>query len=163
MQTAAREAINMKRFFTLSFIALALVVGTAGVARAVHAEDCTVAEQVCTLSGGGTGICVADDSGGLTCTSAVGTTYIDSAAARQGTDNKPTVDDAYSGIMQKIMSLFAWLVGVAALTLDYAVYYTVVTMGDYVNNLSAVGVTWQIMRDIGNIVIIFGFLAIGIC
>ena len=64
--------------------------------------------------------------------------------------------------MTWIMSLFAWLLGVAALTLNYAVLYTVVTMGDYVNNLSAVGVTWRILRDLGNIIIIFGFLAIGI-
>ena len=35
-------------------------------------------------------------------------------------------------------------------------------MGNYVNNLSAVGVTWRILRDLGNIIIIFGFLAIGI-
>ena len=66
------------------------------------------------------------------------------------------------GIMVRIMSLFAWLVGVAALTLDNAVYYTVVTMGKYVKDLPAVGVTWQIMRDIGNIILIFGFLAVGI-
>ena len=64
--------------------------------------------------------------------------------------------------MTWIMSLFAWLVGVAAITFDNAVYYTVVTMGNYVNNLSAVGVTWRILRDLGNIIIIFGFLAIGI-
>lgn len=64
--------------------------------------------------------------------------------------------------MQLIMNLFAWLLGVAAITLDNAVYYTVVTMGNYVNNLSAVGIVWQVLRDIGNIVLIFGFLAIGI-
>ncbi len=61
-----------------------------------------------------------------------------------------------------VMSLFAWLVGVAAMTLDYSVYYTVIVMGDYVHNLTAVGVTWRILRDIGNIMLIFGFLAIGI-
>ncbi len=67
-----------------------------------------------------------------------------------------------NGVMSMIMSLFAWLLGVAMLTLDYAVYYTVVTMGNYVQNLSAVGVTWRILRDIGNILLIFGFLAVGI-
>jgi hypothetical protein len=64
--------------------------------------------------------------------------------------------------MIKIMTLFAWLTGVASVTLDTAVYYTVVKMGNYISNLSAIGVAWRILRDIGNIVLIFGFIAIGI-
>lgn len=64
--------------------------------------------------------------------------------------------------MMVIMGIFAWLLGVAAITLDNAVYYTVVTMGDVVQNLAAVGVAWRILRDIGNIALIFGFLGIGI-
>ncbi|MFA5942382.1 MAG: hypothetical protein WC798_01800 [Candidatus Paceibacterota bacterium] len=83
--------------------------------------------------------------------------------------NKPKVetpqqqqDDAYNSVMIKIMGLFAWLLGVAVITLDYAVYYTVVKMGSYINSLSAIGVAWRILRDLGNIALIFGFLAIGI-
>ena len=64
--------------------------------------------------------------------------------------------------MQWIASLFAWLLGVAALTLNAAVYYTVVKMGSFVGCLTAIGTTWRILRDIGNIILIFGFLAIGI-
>ncbi|MFA5996390.1 MAG: hypothetical protein WC790_01555 [Candidatus Paceibacterota bacterium] len=75
---------------------------------------------------------------------------------------KASSDDAYNIVMQKIMELFAWLVGVAALTLDTAVFYTVVQMGAYVNKLAAIGVAWSILRDVGNIMLIFGFLAIGI-
>ena len=86
----------------------------------------------------------------------------DPAAAQTAIDPKGTTDEAYNSVMIWIMTLFAWLLGVAALTLDYTVYYTVVTMGNYVHNLTAVGVTWRIMRDIGNIALIFGFLAIGI-
>lgn len=71
-------------------------------------------------------------------------------------------DSFFSPIMSRIMILFAWLVGVAALTLDNAVYYTVVRMGDYVHNLSAIGIAWRVLRDIGNIALIFGFLAVGI-
>ena len=78
------------------------------------------------------------------------------------TPPKTPLDSAYGDIMIRIMGLFAWLVGAAALTLDYAVYYTVVTMGKYVNSLSAIGVTWRVLRDIGNIMLIFGFLAVGI-
>ena len=71
-------------------------------------------------------------------------------------------DSILDGIMMKIMSLFALLVGVAALLLDWTMYYTVVTMGNYVSNLTAVGVAWRILRDLSNIALIFGFLAIGI-
>ncbi len=78
-----------------------------------------------------------------------------------GKDTTPDVK-MFGGIMQWIASLFAWLLGVAALTLNAAVYYTVIAMGTFVKELTAVGVTWRIMRDIGNIVLIFGFLAIGI-
>jgi hypothetical protein len=74
----------------------------------------------------------------------------------------PDTGGIMSGVMIFIMGLFAWLVGVAAMTLDNAVYYTVVTMGAYVKNLAAIGVTWRILRDISNIALIFGFLAIGI-
>jgi hypothetical protein len=64
--------------------------------------------------------------------------------------------------MTSIVSLFAWLLGVAVLILDYTVYYTVVNMGSYLSHLTAIGVTWRILRDIGNILLIFGFLGIGI-
>jgi len=73
-----------------------------------------------------------------------------------------TTDSAYNGVMGRIASLFAWLVGVAVITLDNVVFYTVITMGDYVHKLSAIGITWRILRDISNIALIFGFLAIGI-
>lgn len=84
------------------------------------------------------------------------------AAAKTTSDLAPGSEDAYDSVMMKIMSLFAWLVGVAAMTLDYAVYYTVVAMGSYIKGISAIGVTWEVLRDIGNILLIFGFLAIGI-
>jgi hypothetical protein len=64
--------------------------------------------------------------------------------------------------MVKIMGLFAWLVGVSAITLDNVVYYTVVVMGNYVKGLTAVGVTWRILRDLANIGLIFGFIGAGI-
>lgn len=111
---------------------------------------------------------VSDTDGG----GATGDTSIEQVQQNIANDvsanNTPTAyketdyDTAYNGIMIQIMRLFAWLVGVAAITLDNTVYATVVHMGNYVNNLSAIGVTWRILRDIGNIILIFGFLAIGI-
>ncbi len=156
----------MRRFFTASFIALALIISASVVAPAAHAQTanggscfvnadcasnyCSQTELLCKASA----------------TSSSGNTYaLDTApGANQPTDPNIGKDTAsqFGTIMTWLMSLFAWLLGVAALTLNYAVFYTVVAMGDYVNNLSAVGVAWTILRDLGNIIIIFGFLAIGI-
>ncbi|MDO8742227.1 MAG: hypothetical protein Q7J45_01635 [bacterium] len=72
------------------------------------------------------------------------------------------IDKAFMFVMTAIMTLAAWLLGIAMVMLDNAVLYTVVNMGSYIKGLSAIGVTWEILRNIGNIALIFGFLAIGI-
>ena len=150
----------MRRFFSTSFIALALVTGAAPSAHA----------QAALLDTSDTASCPAGQVEGLgaqaeQCFDASGNVTSASpsiSGANQPVDFSKDTASQFGTIMTWLMSLFAWLVGVAAITLDNAVFYTVVTMGDYVNNLSAVGVTWQILRDLGNIIIIFGFLAIGI-
>lgn len=68
----------------------------------------------------------------------------------------------FGPVMGFIMSLFSWLLAMAGLLLDQAVQYTVVGMGTWVRGLGAIGVTWTVLRDLGNIVLIFGFLAVGI-
>ncbi len=68
-------------------------------------------------------------------------------------------------IMTVIASLFAWLLGVAMIVLDASVYYTVVKMGSILssaNGITAIPLIWRVMRDFGNIALIFGFLAIGL-
>lgn len=72
------------------------------------------------------------------------------------------LNKTFAYMMSLLMTLFAWLLGVAMVTLDNTVRYLVVGMGSYVNDLSAIGVAWSILRDVGNIALIFGFLAIGI-
>lgn len=167
----------MRRFLSTSFILLALIVGTVSVAPAAHAvgrscsadNDCEIGEacvsNVCQTSTAALNASTAaNTANGLTATGGLTKEQYAAAqaAANTPTDLKETKDEAYNGIMQKILTLFAWLVGVAAITLDNAVYYTVVNMGTYVHNLAAVGVTWRILRDLGNIMLIFGFLAVGI-
>lgn len=155
----------MRNFLITSVFVLTLVLGATGAAPVAHAQAClpdgsnaaTCIPSGADTAAGGAGIINKQAAADASAASAG-----EKAAAKIATDNGKTEDDAYNGIMIKIMSLFAWLLGVAAITLDNAVYYTVVTMGKFVNSLSAVGVTWRIMRDIGNIFIIFGFLAIGI-
>lgn len=91
---------------------------------------------------------------------------VDPAPARVTIPYDDNTDTFFKRAMNRAMvmiaGLFAWLVGTAAVTLDYSIYYTVINMGEYVRNLTAIGIVWQVMRDIGNIIIIFGFLAIGI-
>lgn len=158
----------MRQFLLTSLIVFAFV-GAAGVAPVAHAatalgdkctdtQPCTGNNQTCDSSP--EGICVA--------TTALGTSGATGAAAAStetlagGLPKDPTGSEGFGQIMIWIMSLFAWLVGVAAVLLDNVVYYTVVKMGSYVNSLSAVGVTWRILRDVGNIMLIFGFLSVGI-
>jgi hypothetical protein len=129
----------MKRFLSISVIAVALFVGAVGVAPAVHAQT-------------------------QTATTSANTSVQNQTVAPVDNPKSLTLEDGgvFSKVMVFLMGIFAWLVGVAVLTLDYAVYYTVITMGNYIHNLSAVGVAWRILRDLGNILLIFGFLAIGI-
>ena len=180
----------MRRFFSVLFIALALVIGGTGIIPFAHTpgyEDygfdagaaaptggassaCSSVGAICTAPDGTQGTCATDpDTNGFYCIpSSLGTATASNpgasqAAANTGVDYKAgNNDEAYSEIMIQIMRLFAWLVGVAMLTLNYAVFFTVITMGEYVKNLSAVGLTWSILRDIGNIMLIFGFLMAGI-
>src|SRR3989344_952587 len=156
----------MKRFFLISFVAVALLGGGGGrppPARAQPsgtptAEEQAIIDQQSQFSND-------DDYGpAQSYETAYETTpeYKAAANTQKPYNGDTTTAGFFAPVMQEIMKLFAWLVGVAAITLDTAVYYTVVNMGTYVHNLAAVGVAWRILRDIGNIIIIFGFLAIGI-
>ncbi len=61
-----------------------------------------------------------------------------------------------------MLSLFAYLAGVAGVMLNASVYYTVVKMGDFVNSMPGILDAWRVLRDLGNIALIFGFVAIGV-
>lgn len=143
----------MKRLFSILLVFLAIVVAGASayvpVAVAQGAAPCDVNQGPCQPAAPSVDPTAPD----LDTAARLGT----SAAGTAG-----TADDQYGWVMVKIMSLFAWLLGVAAITLDNVVYYTVVKMGSVVNDIDAIGFTWRILRDIGNIALIFGFLAIGL-
>ncbi|HEX8947111.1 MAG TPA: hypothetical protein VF829_02755 [Candidatus Paceibacterota bacterium] len=61
-----------------------------------------------------------------------------------------------------ILSLFGWLAGAMGTLMGATLYYTVVRMGDLVGHFTSIQVAWSVFRDIGNIALIFGFMAIGI-
>lgn len=162
----------MRNFLAKSLLVLALVISAAGAAPVAYAqffdqfgtEYPTQAAADAASAKNTADSAKANTENGLNANGSLTTQqYTDAAAARTAVDPKlDSIDSTYNTIMIKIMSLFAWLVGVAALLLDNAVFYTVVKMGDYVNKLSAIGVTWRILRDIANIMFIFGFIGAGI-
>ncbi|MHB0865694.1 MAG: hypothetical protein ACYC1Y_02230 [Minisyncoccota bacterium] len=152
-------ADNMRHFLLTSFVALALFVGFGTHVPVAHATTCSDSTGAWgtwdPAANNGKGACVVTSLSPAQQLAAQN-------SPTDSTTNANTSDKGYNSVMIWIMGLFAWLLGVAALTLDYAVYYTVISMGTFVHNLTAVGVTWRILRDIGNILLIFGFLAIGI-
>ena len=149
----------MRHFLLTSFVALALFVGFGTHVPVAHATTCSDSTGAWGTwdpsANNGKGACVVTSL-------SPAQQLVAQNSPTDSTTNANTSDKGYNSVMIWIMGLFAWLLGVAALTLDYAVYYTVISMGTFVHNLTAVGVTWRILRDIGNILLIFGFLAIGI-
>lgn len=162
----------MRRTLSISLISLALFVA-AGAAPAAHAQTCPNgynydANAGCQPIQTGAETCAYgyqyDANAGCIPAETTAGTPIDPAAAQTPTQlpQSPEMTGVFATVMTWIMTLFAWLLGIAMITLNYAVYYTVITMGDYVSHLTAVGVTWRILRDVGNIMLIFGFVAVGI-
>lgn len=65
-------------------------------------------------------------------------------------------------ILNFILQLFAWVVGAMGVLMGTAIYNTILEAGTYVDKLGAVRAAWEMFRDLGNIILIFGFVAIGI-
>ncbi|HEX7651534.1 MAG TPA: hypothetical protein VF439_02345 [Candidatus Paceibacterota bacterium] len=71
--------------------------------------------------------------------------------------------DAQLGpIMNAIVWLFSFFVYAGGMALNASAYYSIVKMGAFVGSQSALQVAWATFRDIGNIAILFGFIAMGI-
>lgn len=68
------------------------------------------------------------------------------------------VADAMNGLLS-LSGLFTWLGGVA---LNTAVVETVFKMGSWVNQAQTIQIAWETLRDVANIGLIFGLLAIAI-
>lgn len=170
----------MRRFLFSAFIPLALLVSGMAAAPVAQAQASCPAGQFSDIAGNCFSTQAAADASTANLNAnnelgnpdqqvsqGMGTAAQQAAAAAAAQTpaslpQQPPNSDGFDQVMIWIMELFAWLVGVAAITLNYAMYYTVVTMGNYVNHLSAIGVTWRVLRDIANIMLIFGFLGAGI-
>ncbi|MDP2651759.1 MAG: hypothetical protein Q8O94_01340, partial [bacterium] len=167
--------INMRRILIISLATLVLVIGVAGAAPATYAaigsacseendSACDPATSYCELIQNSPQYNTCVPNSQMAADAATAQTSVTAASSGQNNpiNDLTNSDSGYNTVMLKIMGLFAWLLGVAIVTLDYTVYYTVVKMGSYVNSLSAIGVAWRILRDFANIMLIFGFLGAGI-
>lgn len=164
----------MRYFLTLSKISIIFFISLIGTTHIVHATECTYDQFIPNATGqcnpgnvcSPEGMCVSANTGETN--GNTGTTATTNTTSSQNNLNPPSTPTWYENnkifgtIMMTIMSTFAWMLGVAMIVLDAVVLHTVVRMGDYVHNLVAIGATWEILRDLSNIVLIFGFLAIGI-
>jgi hypothetical protein len=65
-------------------------------------------------------------------------------------------------LLEWVVRIFAGIVYIAGTALNVAAYYSIVKMGDLVGQLSPLQVAWGVFRDLGNIAILFGFIAAGI-
>ncbi len=67
-----------------------------------------------------------------------------------------------SDMLVMLMTPFHWLVEFTATLMGASMYYTVVRMGHYVKDIGSLQTAWALFRDLGNILLVFGFIAIGI-
>ncbi len=72
------------------------------------------------------------------------------------------IKSAMSSALSTIMSLFAWLTGAMGVLMANVIYQTVVKMGYLVHSIPAIQSAWEVFRDLGNILLVFGFILIGI-
>jgi len=72
------------------------------------------------------------------------------------------IKSALSSALSTIMSLFAWLTGAMGVLMANVIYQTVVKMGSLVHSIPAIQSAWEVFRDLGNILLVFGFIFIGI-
>lgn len=90
------------------------------------------------------------------------TTKIVAPAPAGGKSDDGQNPSTLDGFLEWIVRLFAGLVGIAGVALNVSAYYSIVRMGALVGQLGALQTAWGVFRDLGNIVILFGFIAMGI-
>jgi hypothetical protein len=68
----------------------------------------------------------------------------------------------FAVIAYEALSLGSFLVGIAALLLNFVINQTILNMASFVNTSNGINVGWQIIRDAGNLIFIFFFIYVAI-
>lgn len=67
-----------------------------------------------------------------------------------------------ASILWVFVSLFGWMLGVVGMFFNWVMFVTVFQYSTYFGNSAGILLAWSILRDIGNIVLLFGFIFIGL-
>jgi len=59
-------------------------------------------------------------------------------------------------------SLFGWMLGVVGMFFNWVMLVTVFQYGTYFGNSAGLLIAWSVLRDLGNIMLLFGFIFIGL-
>ncbi|MEX0917386.1 MAG: hypothetical protein WDZ90_02605 [Candidatus Paceibacterota bacterium] len=70
--------------------------------------------------------------------------------------------DITTALANILLSITGFFLGIAGALLDFAVFETVIKMGDNIKNMTAISTSWGILRDVANVTFIFILLFIGI-
>jgi hypothetical protein len=90
--------------------------------------------------------------------------HAQAASSTTGTNpsgDQGLVSSGLEQLMEWVSQLFAGFVYFGGVALNASAYYSIVKMGEFVGGQSALQAAWATFRDIGNIVLLFGFVAIG--
>ncbi|HQU07746.1 MAG: hypothetical protein B7X04_02660 [Parcubacteria group bacterium 21-54-25] len=175
----------MRRTLTIGFFSLALLgVGTgialvAGPVSSVHAKilkgagNSSTASSLSSATNVNLGTGAVNTQGfngtGPTISKGNAATSTGQPASQQtppGANNPTTKStgpgDVLGPILNYILEMFAWFVGATGVLMGGAIYYTVTNAGNSINSLGPIQTAWEVFRDLGNIILVFGFIAIGI-
>jgi hypothetical protein len=70
---------------------------------------------------------------------------------------------ALGWIMFGLMTVVGWLLALVGEVFNWVIVITVFQYANYFGNSQGMLIAWGILRDIGNIVLLFGFIFMGIC
>ncbi|HWH06922.1 MAG TPA: hypothetical protein VNU47_00105 [Candidatus Paceibacterota bacterium] len=67
-----------------------------------------------------------------------------------------------ASILWIFVSLFGWMLGVVGMFFNWVMLVTVFQFATYFGNSAGILLAWSVLRDIGNILLLFGFIFIGL-
>jgi hypothetical protein len=73
-----------------------------------------------------------------------------------------TFSDTLAYLAYLVMSLVGWILGKVGIILNWIIVITVFEFGAYFGNSNGMLIAWGILRDIGNLLVLFGFIYAGI-
>lgn len=113
---------------------------------------------------GGTKGATSNSIGGIasTCISGTGADCTKAVVTSAASGLSEIGNDLLKGVAFLILTFANFLLGIAGAMLNFVVYYTVFKFGSIIGNSPGVLVAWGILRDIANMLLLFGFIFLGV-